>query len=82
MLEKISPRNFQISLCVTVSSQVAIAPRRASRAYERIPPKPVAPQDFVPVAGISRSIPISAPSAVARRKEKKREISIEKEVNS
>ena len=45
-----------------------MAPRRERRAYDLIPPNPAAQPIFTPVRGISRSVPIRAPSAVARIK--------------
>lgn len=53
---------------MAVSIQVIIPPRRASRAYDLIPPNPDAPPTLIQVRGISRSVPMRAPSAVARIK--------------
>lgn len=68
-LEIINPDHFQrFPAHVTESIHEVIAHRRLNSAKERIPPKPTAPPGFVPLHGISRSIPMSAPRAVARRK--------------
>ena len=50
---------------MAVSIQVIIPPSRASNAYDLIPPNPDAPPTLIQVRGISRSVPINAPSAVA-----------------
>ena len=61
-----------------MSSQVSIPQRSARSAYDLMPPKPLAPPGLVPPHGISRSVPISAPSAVARRRLKNKDCSIKR----
>ena len=68
--ERINPAIFQISLEKVASIHAVKAPRRARSAYERIHPKPDAHPGLVPLHGISLSVPISAPRAVARRNPK------------
>lgn len=63
-----SPLIFHILLHMVASIQVIIPQRRANSAYDLIQPNQDAPPTLIQVRGISRSVPMSAPSAVARIK--------------
>lgn len=49
-----------------MSNHAQMAPKNDIVANVRIPPNPVAQPSFVPAQGSSRSVPIRAPSAIAR----------------
>ncbi len=75
--EILAPKMVQRYWPERLSIHIVMAPRSDIDAYDRIPQKPVAPPGLVPHHGSSRSIPISPPSAIAKRNPMKVDGSIE-----